>query len=131
MSHDGSDGSKVWHRIARYGVAEGSMGENLSFGKSKGDEYILSLFIDDGVSNRGHRKAITSKKYHLAGVAYCPHYSNYAGMVSIAYATKFRLNRKGRKEIAKRYHSRRRGSNFPAEQSEIPPEQLNFGSGFQ
>lgn len=58
VSHDGSDGSKVWDRMERYGVPSGTMGENLSFGKSRGDEYMTSLFIDDGVPDRGHRIAI-------------------------------------------------------------------------
>lgn len=55
VSHSGSDGSKVWHRMERYGEAFGTMGENLSFGKSYADEYMISLYIDDGVSDRGHR----------------------------------------------------------------------------
>jgi len=58
VSHDGSDGSKVWDRMELYGVPTGTMGENLSFGKSRGDEYMTSLFIDDGVADRGHRTAI-------------------------------------------------------------------------
>jgi len=44
--------------MERYGVPSGTMGENLSFGKSRGDEYMTSLFIDDGVADRGHRTAI-------------------------------------------------------------------------
>jgi len=75
VSHDGSDGSKVWDRMERYGVASGTMGENLSFGKSRGDEYMTSLFIDDGVADRGHRDAIQSKNYFKVGIAYCSHKS--------------------------------------------------------
>lgn len=93
VSHDGSDGSKVWDRMERYGEAWGTMGENLSFGKAGGgDEYMLSLFIDDGVADRGHRKAIQSSKYNLVGIAYCPHNSQYEGMVALAYATSFTVN---------------------------------------
>jgi len=77
VSHDGSDGSKVWDRMERYGDPSGTMGENLSFGKSRGDEYMTSLFIDDGVADRGHRIAIQSTKYNLVGLAYCPHKSDY------------------------------------------------------
>jgi uncharacterized protein YkwD len=61
--------------MERYGVASGTMGENLSFGKSRGDEYMTSLFIDDGVADRGHRRAITSNKYYKVGIAYCSHKS--------------------------------------------------------
>jgi len=72
------------------------MGENLSFGKSQGDEYMISLFIDDGVKDRGHRIAIQNEKYELVGLAYCPHKSDYSGMVAIAYATAFDLSEYGR-----------------------------------
>lgn len=88
------------------------MGENLSFGKSRGDEYMTSLFIDDGVKNRGHRLAIQSTRYELVGLAYCPHNSDYFGMVAIAYATGFELNAKGKQEIDSRFASRRVGSNL-------------------
>ena len=111
VSHDGSDGSKVWDRMERYGDASGTMGENLSFGKSRGDEYMTSLFIDDGVADRGHRTAIQSTKYFKVGLAYCPHKSTYQGMVAIAYATDFVINERGKREIERRFKSRRVGSN--------------------
>jgi uncharacterized protein YkwD len=93
------------------------MGENLSFGKSRGDEYMTSLFIDDGVADRGHRTAIQNKKYNLVGLAYCPHKSDYQGMVAIAYATDFTINSRGKREIEKRFKSRRVGSNAEIEDS--------------
>ena len=92
VSHDGSDGSKVWHRMERYGKGAGTLGENLSFGNSRGDEYMTSLWIDDGVADRGHRSAITNKAYTKVGIAYCPHKSVYEGMVAIAYATSFEIS---------------------------------------
>jgi len=55
MSHTGTDGSKVWHRMSRYGKVSGLQGENLSFGSTSAIDYVMSLFIDDGVSDRGHR----------------------------------------------------------------------------
>ena len=111
VSHDGSDGSKVWDRMGRYGQASGTMGENLSFGKSRGDEYMTSLFIDDGVANRGHRNAIQRKNYFKVGIAYCSHKSVYDGMVAIAYATDYVVNERGKREIERRFKSRREGSN--------------------
>ena len=36
LGHKGTDGSMVWHRIARYGRVWGNVGENLSFGDSVG-----------------------------------------------------------------------------------------------
>ena len=87
------------------------MGENLSFGKSRGDEYMISLFIDDGVSDRGHRQAICNEKYFKVGIAYCNHNSDYHGMVAIAYATDFVTSMEGEQEIERRFESRRVGSN--------------------
>jgi uncharacterized protein YkwD len=76
----------------RYGKGSGTLGENLSFGKSRGDEHMTALWIDDGVADRGHRRAIMSKEYFKVGIAYCSHKSVYEGMVAIAYATDFEIN---------------------------------------
>lgn len=59
VQHEGSDGTQVWHRIRRYGLAGGTLGENISFGQYvTGEEILLALFIDDGVADRGHRNAL-------------------------------------------------------------------------
>jgi len=93
VQHNGSDGSQVWHRVDRYGKGSGTIGENLSFGIYKGGpEVIMALFIDDGVSNRGHRKALQNKTYQYTGIAKCPHSSQYGEMIALAYATNFTLN---------------------------------------
>jgi hypothetical protein len=111
VSHTGTNGSKIQVRINRWGQASGVIGENLSFGMSEGDEYMISLFIDDGVKNRGHRNAIQNRNYKKVGIAYCPHNSMYRGMVAIAYATDFKTSYKGRREAERRFLSRRKGSN--------------------
>ena len=111
FGHEGSDGSKVWDRMRRYGDTADNMGESLSFGKSRGTEYMTALFIDDGVANRGHRLSLQFKDYYLTGLAYCSHKSSYHGMVAIAYADDFKVNEKGKREIQKRFRSRREGSN--------------------
>jgi uncharacterized protein YkwD len=86
VSHAGSDGKQVWDRIKKYGTWSGISGENLAFGTSRGDEYMLNLYIDDGVADRGHRTSIQNKRFKYVGIAYCPHNSKYKGMVAIAYA---------------------------------------------
>ena len=59
VSHTGSDGTEVWDRLKRYGSGPHYMGENLSFGEHlSGDQYLLALYIDDGVMDRGHRNAL-------------------------------------------------------------------------
>jgi len=107
-------------RVQRYGKLRGRTGENLSFGKHlTGDEHMIGLFIDDGVSDRGHRYAIQDQNYKYVGIAYCPHNSQYEGMVAIAYADEYKVTRKGQKEINRRLIERREDSN-----AEIPEELL-------
>ena len=100
-----------------YGVASGTTGENLAVGYSQGDEYMISLFVDDGVLDRGHRVAIQNKEYTKVGIAYCN------GKVAIAYATDFGTTMEGEQEIERRFKSRRVGSN--AEKSLLV---MNVGS---
>lgn len=89
MSHTGTDGSKVWHRIARYGKSAGLQGENLSFGSTTAIDYMMSLFIDDGVRDRGHRSNVWNTQFHKTGIASCDHKSEYKHMVVIVYADAF------------------------------------------
>ena len=42
-------------------------------------------------------------------------------MVAIAYASEFEINSEAEKEVARRFSSRRSGSNFPAEEAELVP----------
>jgi len=56
--HEGSNGLMPYHRIKMYGKASGKIGESLAFGDLDGKEYIMRLFIDDGVRARLHRKNI-------------------------------------------------------------------------
>ena len=57
-THEGSNGLMPYHRIKMYGKVSGKIGESLAFGDLDGKEYIMRLFIDDGVSGRLHRKNI-------------------------------------------------------------------------
>jgi len=88
MSHTGSDGSKPWDRQSKYGEWLGSSGENLASGVNDGSGYVYSLYIDDAVSGRGHRKSIVNSKFKKTGMAYCAHAGN-TGMLVIAYAGGF------------------------------------------
>jgi uncharacterized protein YkwD len=72
--HQGSDGSTFMDRIQRYcKKGKGSMIELLGAthlipGKNSIELALLNLLVDDGVSNRGHRKALFSKDYRYIGV---------------------------------------------------------------
>lgn len=89
LGHDGSDGSTPDSRIRRYVVPKSMTGENLAYGRMRADEFILQLYIDDGVPDRGHRKNLVHTGFTHIGVAHCPHIghrNDFGEMVSISYA---------------------------------------------
>lgn len=67
--HRGSDGGFCEQRTQRFGAWQGDLGENLNYGSDTGRERVLTLLIDDGVSNRGHRLRILNPDYKVVGVA--------------------------------------------------------------
>jgi len=84
--HDGSDGSKPWDRVSRYGRWDLVVGENLSYGPDKAARVVMGLIIDDGVPDRGHRDNIFSNEYQLIGVAGEPH-KTFRTMCAVDYAS--------------------------------------------
>ena len=100
-SHNGSDGSSPFDRIARYGTASGMEGENISFGSSTAKAIIMDLFVDDGVRDRGHRNSLMQKAFKLTGISFCKHDSQYKHMTDVLYAGSFALNTKGEEKIAR------------------------------
>lgn len=67
--HKGGDGSFCEQRVERYGSWNAPIGENLSYGNDSARDRVVSLIVDDGVANRGHRKRIFDPAYKVAGVA--------------------------------------------------------------
>ena len=51
------------------------VGENCSYGYDNAIDIVLSLLIDDGISDMGHRKNILSDQFNSVGVAIRPHKS--------------------------------------------------------
>jgi hypothetical protein len=71
--HKGTDDSTVDSRIERYVDWGGSVCENLDFGAETPEEVILSLIIEDGVPDRGHRTTIFQPNIKYIGVGVSEH----------------------------------------------------------
>jgi uncharacterized protein YkwD len=67
--HKGSDGSSVEDRFNRFGAWSDSVGEDIVYHTRSPRENVISLIIDDGVSNRGHRKNIFKPTFSVVGIA--------------------------------------------------------------
>lgn len=91
--HTGSDGSSMSSRLEKYGEWNGKIGESCDFGNLNGRDIIISLIVDDGVSNRGHRINLFSTDFKKVGVA-CSFHSEYKVCCVFDYATEFHLKGK-------------------------------------
>lgn len=67
--HRGKDGSFCEQRAQRFGTWKEPIGENLSYGNDTARERVLTLLIDDGFANRGHRQRLLDASFRVAGVA--------------------------------------------------------------
>lgn len=72
-------------RIRMFGQPTGSWGENIMYGSDTGKDVVISLLIDDGVSNRGHRTNLFNSQWNLAGSYTGPH-KTYRTETCIDYA---------------------------------------------
>ncbi|CAD8085449.1 unnamed protein product [Paramecium sonneborni] len=66
--HTGTDGSSMSDRVERYGEWNMTIGENISYGQQTGEDVIIQLIIDDGVSSRGHRKNCFKSEFGTVGI---------------------------------------------------------------
>lgn len=91
--HVGSDGSTMGDRLDRHGQWLETAAENIDYGSSEAREVIISLIIDDGVSDRGHRTTIFAPALRVMGAACGPH-PEYREMCVIDYAGGFNAARR-------------------------------------
>lgn len=78
VSHEGQrmpngDYQQPWDRVDKYGSWEGTVAESIAFGNIGGAEFMVELFIDDGVADKAHRDHILNSDYKKTGMAVCPH----------------------------------------------------------
>lgn len=72
VGHGGSDGSSPMSRVRRHNPKCRGVGENIDYGNNTGSEIIVSLIVDDGVPNRGHRENIF-RDYKYVGTGFGAH----------------------------------------------------------
>jgi len=91
IGHKGRDGSSFADRVSRYGTWEGSCSENIDYGNNNARRIVMALIIDDGVSNRGHRKSIFNPAFKRVGLA-CGQHQRFQYMCVIELAARYSEN---------------------------------------
>lgn len=85
VGHVSSKGANPQKRIEKYGQWDICASEDISYGNFDARHIVISLLIDDGVPNRGHRENILNPCSRFAGVAKGSH-PTYKSMCVIDYA---------------------------------------------
>ncbi len=91
--HQGSDNSNMRARIERYGKWEVRIAENIAYGAKTAQQIVIYLLIDDGVSDRGHRKNLLNSNFRMVGVATGNH-PKYGLMSVMDFAGGFKTTEK-------------------------------------
>jgi uncharacterized protein YkwD len=76
-------------RMEKYGEWNICSGEDIAYGNFEARQIVISLLIDDGVPDRGHRNNILNPKSRYVGVSFGKHPS-YRAMCVIDYAGDFK-----------------------------------------
>lgn len=84
VSHDSTDGKTMSDRVELYAEWDTSCGENIDLGSKNGQDVIISLLVDDGVADRGHRRNIFKTDFKYIGIA-CGMHRDYETIIVIDY----------------------------------------------
>lgn len=85
IGHFGKDGSKPVDRIERYGNWDVSAAENIAYGIDDARRVVISLLIDDGVPDRGHRANILNPSFSVIGIS-CGGHPGYGSVCVMDFA---------------------------------------------
>lgn len=90
--HTGRSGSTMSERIERYGIWNGLIAENISYGFNKPRDIVAFLLIDDGVPDRGHRVTLLDWELNRVGVSIGSH-RRYKHMCVMEFAAGYKTNK--------------------------------------
>lgn len=85
IGHISRKGLNPQKRIEKYGKWDICASEDITYGSLEARFIVISLLIDDGVPNRGHRENILNPCTRFAGAAFGVH-PTYRAMCVIDYA---------------------------------------------
>ena len=91
VSHEGTDGSHVCHRVERYGEWQGSLAENIIVDDNTARNIVIGMIIDDGNVNRQQRNNIFSSIFNYIGLACGPH-KLHKNITILNFAVDFKTN---------------------------------------
>jgi uncharacterized protein YkwD len=93
IGHSGRSSGDMRHRIERHGSWSRRIAENIGYGPTTARLMVIELIIDDGVPERGHRKAIFNPALRVAGAA-CGAHPLYQNMCVMDFAYGFSKEKK-------------------------------------
>jgi uncharacterized protein YkwD len=88
VGHNSSDGTTFDKRLRLRAKAKGAVAENCDYGNANPLDIVMSLLIDDGIENLGHRKNILEPRLRFVGIAIEPH-KKYGMNCVMDFAEKF------------------------------------------
>jgi len=100
FGHDGADGSTMQERVERYVEWEGNIGENIDYGNKVAEDIVVSLLIDDGTPERGHRINIMNPDFKIVGIGFGNH-SELQYMCTMNFASGVKEKAVGRQSPTK------------------------------